>query len=146
MDCDVNVLVFGWYINCFCVLLYHHQHHHVYYAHNYTFKPSHTLSIQTSNSFTMRYTTALLALAASASAAVLPRSQLGSWDVKVAKSAYANGYQTETATAVYTSDSYPEGVSKKCTFVSDPRVAGEKAGLTCDEGFTYSFDGQSEFA
>lgn len=92
----------------------------------------------------MRFTTALLSLAATASAAVLPRSQLGSWDVSVSKSAYANGYNSQTVTAVYTSDSYPEGVNKKCEYVFNPAAEGEKETSSCDEGFWYEYDGASK--
>lgn len=95
----------------------------------------------------MRFSTAtILGLAATATAAVLPRSQLGSWAVSVSKSAYANGYQSQTATAVYTSDSYPEGITSTCSYVYNPQVTeGEKETNVCDEGFSYSFDGQSKF-
>lgn len=90
----------------------------------------------------MRFSTAtVLGLAASATAAVLPRSQLGSWTVSVSESSYANGYKTRSATAVYTSDSYPEGITSTCSFVANP-VATETD--TCDEGFTYTYDGTSE--
>lgn len=88
-----------------------------------------------------------LGFAASACAAVLPRSQLGSWTVSVSKSAYTNGYQSQTATAIYTSDSYPEGITSTCSYVYNPTVENpeEKETNTCDEGFTYDFDGQSEY-
>lgn len=95
----------------------------------------------------MRFSTAtVLGLAASATAAVLPRSQLGSWTISISKSAYANGYQTQTATAVYTSDSYPEGITSTCSYVYNPTVTeGEKETKRCDEGFTYSFGGECEY-
>ena len=90
--------------------------------------------------------TLLLAASASASATVLPRSQLGSWALSVSKSAYANGYQSETATGVYTSDSYPDGISSGCSYVYNPAASeGEKETRRCDEGFSYAFDGQSKF-
>ncbi|KAF1933492.1 uncharacterized protein M421DRAFT_894 [Didymella exigua CBS 183.55] len=91
----------------------------------------------------MRFSTAaILPLAALASAAVLPRSQLGSWAVSVSKSAFANGFQSETATAVYTSDSYPAGITSSCSYEYDPTVTeGDKGTTTCTEGFTYSYDG-----
>lgn len=92
----------------------------------------------------MRVSTSLLALAATASAAVLPRSELGSWDITVVKSTSASGYQSQTATAVYTSDSYPEGVTKECKYEYNPRAEGEKETNECDDGFSYEFDGQSE--
>ncbi|KAF9695280.1 hypothetical protein EKO04_007009 [Ascochyta lentis] len=90
-------------------------------------------------------TTTLLSLAATSTAAVLPRSQLGSWTLSVSKSAYANGYNSQTATAIYTSDSYPDGITSTCKYVYNPAVAeGEpKETDTCDEGFSYSFDGQT---
>ena len=88
--------------------------------------------------------TTLLALAATASAAVLPRSDLGSWAITISKSAFANGHQSQTASAVYTSDAYPEGIARTCSYVYNPAVTeGEKETSTCDDGFGYSFDGQS---
>lgn len=42
---------------------------------------------------------------------------------------------------MYTSDSYPEGITSTCSFVANP-VATETD--KCDEGFTYTYDGTSE--
>lgn len=92
----------------------------------------------------MRFSTALFALAATATASVLPRSELGSWDVSVYKATSASGYQSQTVTAVYTSDSYPEGVTSVCKYVNNPRAEGDKETSECDEGFSYEYDGQSE--
>lgn len=94
----------------------------------------------------MRFSTAMIIpLAALASAAVLPRSELGSWAVSISKSAYANGYQSMTATAVYTSDAYPESISSTCNYVYNPSAAADsKETNVCSEGFEYSFDGTSK--
>ncbi|KAH6625207.1 hypothetical protein C7974DRAFT_413739 [Boeremia exigua] len=91
----------------------------------------------------MHFSTALLlALTASASAAVLPRSQLGSWEFSLYRSAYASGYQSTIATAVYTSESYPEGLRKECTHILNPFAEPIQTDK-CDEGFSYSYDGQT---
>jgi hypothetical protein len=93
----------------------------------------------------MRFSTAtVLGLAASTFAAVLPRSELGSWAVSFSKASFANGLKSEDVTAVYTSDSYPEGITSKCTYTYTPWETPEESN-SCDEGFTYSFDGQSAF-
>ncbi|KAJ4341556.1 hypothetical protein N0V95_007174 [Ascochyta clinopodiicola] len=93
----------------------------------------------------MHLTTTLLPLAASTSAILLPRSDLGSWSLSVSKSAYANGYSQQTATANYTSTTYPAGISRACKYEYNPTVpAGEdREADECDAGFTYSFDGQT---
>lgn len=85
----------------------------------------------------------VLALSALSTAAVLPRSDLGSWNVTIVKSAYANGYRSEVSTAVYTSESYPEGVSAECRYVLNPAVRPAESS-SCDEGFSVEYDGKSK--
>lgn len=85
---------------------------------------------------------AFLGLATSSLAAVLPRSQYGSWDVSVSKSAYANGRKSETVTAVFTSDAYPEGLTSTCKYELSPPAAETSS---CDnESFSYAYDGSSK--
>ncbi|KAF2024908.1 hypothetical protein EK21DRAFT_93677 [Setomelanomma holmii] len=91
----------------------------------------------------MHFTTPLLTLLASTSlAAVLPRSGLGSWAVTINKASYANGYKSLDISAVYTSDSYPDGISSSCSTVK-PSAADPEQPRTCSAGFEASYDGSS---
>lgn len=58
----------------------------------------------------MQFATTILALAAVSSAAVLPRSPLGSWYAQVTVSPDHSVYLT----AKYTSDAYPDGLRNAC--------------------------------
>jgi hypothetical protein len=87
----------------------------------------------------MQFSTALLAFAASASAAVLPRtSTYGSWSVAM----NVNTEHTIYISATFTSDAYPDGLRNACVenpFATPPVVK------RCDHlAFTYSYDGQSK--
>jgi hypothetical protein len=94
----------------------------------------------------MRFSAAtIFGLAASATAAVLPRSQLGSWDVSVLKTAAANGYNSQSVTAVYTSDETTEPITKKCSYAYNPTVEPKESN-SCDEGFSATYDGTSTFS
>ncbi|KAH7357419.1 hypothetical protein BKA66DRAFT_245416 [Pyrenochaeta sp. MPI-SDFR-AT-0127] len=86
---------------------------------------------------------AFLGLATSSLAAVLPRSQYGSWDVSVTKSAFANGFQSQTVSAVFTSDSYPEGVTSTCSWVNNPANDPSETSSCDNASFSYEYDGQT---
>jgi hypothetical protein len=92
------------------------------------------------NIIKMRFSTAsIIALAAGASATVIPRSPYGQWYVEVTVSPDHSNY----VTAKFTSDSYPDGLRNACVDnpFSDPPVPKR-----CDHAeTTYSYDGQSKF-
>lgn len=88
--------------------------------------------------------TLFLAIAASASAAVVPRSANGEWFVTFTRSAYASGYTSEVAVGNYTSDSYPEGIVSQCDREYNP-AATPKEVITCNNGFSATWDGESKF-
>jgi hypothetical protein len=84
----------------------------------------------------MQFITTLLALAATSSAAVLPRSNQGSWFAQVT----VNPDHTVYVNAKFTSDAYPEGLRNSCVenAFSDPPYPRR-----CDHlEFDYSYDGQ----
>lgn len=81
----------------------------------------------------------ILGLSALSSAAAVPRSTYGSWDVTIVQSSYANGYRSQEATAVYTSDSYPDGITSKCKYEYNP-AATPNTTDSCDQGFSYTYD------
>ncbi|KAH8724156.1 hypothetical protein GQ44DRAFT_709239 [Phaeosphaeriaceae sp. PMI808] len=83
----------------------------------------------------MRFSaTTLLALTASASAAVLPRSQYGSWDVVLEEKSSGEQYMDAT----FTSDAYPNGLRSAC--ISNPTAT--PAYFRCNRAaITYSYDG-----
>jgi hypothetical protein len=86
----------------------------------------------------MQFTTVVLALAASASAAVLPRTALGSWKVSLEQLNSNGAFYTD---AVYTSDAYPEGLVTHCILNASetPVFNGcDKLGVTAD------WDGKSK--
>lgn len=87
---------------------------------------------------------AILTLSASSLAAVVPRSQYGAWDVAVSKSAYANGFKSQTVSAIFTSDSYPEGIKSTCKYVYNPASEPKESSECDNEAFSYQYDGQSK--
>jgi hypothetical protein len=94
----------------------------------------------------MQFTTALLALAASAASA--SASDMGSWNVTMEKSAYANGYFSYNVNAIYVSDSYPSpGVITNCKSVHNP-TADPADTSSCEpaaNGFSYEYSGTSKY-
>jgi hypothetical protein len=88
----------------------------------------------------MQFSATLLAFAASASAAVLPRtSPYGSWNVALEVNTEHNFF----ISATFTSDAYPDGLRNAC--VENP-FATPPFAKRCDHlQFTYSYDGQSTF-
>jgi hypothetical protein len=99
----------------------------------------------------MQYTTPLLfALAASASATTLPRSSdMGSWNVTLTKSSYANGYTSQSVNAIFVSESYHSpGLITNCKTEYNPN-AEPKESSSCEpsaNGFSYEYDGASKSA
>ncbi|KAJ4367126.1 hypothetical protein N0V83_007656 [Neocucurbitaria cava] len=92
----------------------------------------------------MQFTTlTLLSLAATGFSAVLPRSQYGAWDVKYSKSAYANGYQSLTLTANFTSESYPAGILSTCTTVRNPAVSLNETSSCDNDNFSYELNNEA---
>ena len=87
--------------------------------------------------------TAILALAATTTASMAPRSEMGSWSIVVTKSAYANGFQSQTIAGNFSSPSYPDGIVSTCSVVRDPAVSLEEQ-KTCDDAFSAEYDGQSK--
>lgn len=94
----------------------------------------------------MQITLPLLAFAFTTSslALVLPRSQYGSWAVSVSKSAYANGYQSQTVSANFTSDAYPTGIVSTCKYVYNPMAEPHESSGCDNEAFSYEYDSQSK--
>jgi hypothetical protein len=86
----------------------------------------------------MLFFTTILALAATSSAAVLPRSPLGSWHVEVT----VNPNHSVYLTAKYTSDAYPDGLRNACIdspFENPPYHR-------CDHAeFDFVLDGQCKY-
>ena len=90
---------------------------------------------------------ALLSLATTTSlASVLPRSQKGSWAVSVTKSAFANGYQSQTVVANYTSKSYPSGIVSTCNYAYNPANTPAETSSCDNEAFSYEYDGASKWS
>jgi hypothetical protein len=86
----------------------------------------------------MQFTTVVLALAASASAAVIPRSPLGSWKVSLEQLNSNGALYTD---AVYTSDAYPEGLATHCVLNTSETPVFNR----CDQlGVTADWDGKSK--
>jgi hypothetical protein len=86
----------------------------------------------------MQFTTVVLALAASASAAVLPRSPLGSWSVSLEQLNSNGALYTD---AVYKSDAYPEGLATHCVFDASSTPVYNR----CDRAsVTADWDGKSK--
>jgi hypothetical protein len=86
----------------------------------------------------MQFTTVVLALAASASAAVLPRSPLGSWSVSIEQLDSNGAFYTN---AVYKSDAYPEGLATHCVLDASETPVFNR----CDKlGVTADWDGKSK--
>ena len=87
----------------------------------------------------MQFITTILALAATSSAAVLPRSPLGSWSVEVTVSPDHSVY----VTAKYVSDAYPDGLRNACIdnpFENPPYHR-------CDHAeFDFVYDGKCKFS
>jgi hypothetical protein len=84
----------------------------------------------------MQFITTILALAATSSAAVLPRSEQGSWFAQVTVSPDHSVY----VTAKFTSPSYPDGLRNAC--VENP-FADPPVEKRCDHlEFNYVYDGQ----
>jgi hypothetical protein len=93
----------------------------------------------------MQFTTALFALAAATAASAA--SDLGAWNVTITKSAYANGYETQTVLADFASDAYAGDnvIRSVCKYTSDPD-ANPKVTSSCEPNtFSYEYDGQSKF-
>jgi hypothetical protein len=85
---------------------------------------------------TMQFIATVLALAATSSAAVLPRSEHGSWAAQVTVSPDHSIY----VTALFTSDAYPEGLMNAC--VENP-FSNPPVPHRCDHAeFDFSYDGQ----
>jgi hypothetical protein len=91
----------------------------------------------------MQPTTILLALAAIASA-----SDMGSWNVTLTKSSFANGYSSQSVNAIFVSDSYPSpGLITNCKSEHNP-TADPVESSSCEpaeNGFSYEYDGASKF-
>jgi hypothetical protein len=85
----------------------------------------------------MQLSTIVLALAASASAAVLPRAQpQGSWHIQLTKYVPKNNLYL---TATFTSAAYPDGLRNAC--VEDP--SEDPVFHNCDHReFSFSYDGE----
>jgi hypothetical protein len=88
----------------------------------------------------MQLSTIVLALAASASAAVLPRDQpQGSWHIQLTKNVPKNNLYL---TAKFTSAAYPDGLRNAC--VEDP--SQDPVFHRCDHAeFDFSYDGECKF-
>jgi hypothetical protein len=75
------------------------------------YKPKQTTLITNQPNIKMQFSTIVLALAASASAAVIPRDNaLGQWHVQIT----VNQDQQVYLTAKFSSDAYPEGLRNAC--------------------------------
>jgi hypothetical protein len=90
----------------------------------------------------MRFSAAsLLALAASATAAVLPRSDLGSFDTTVTI-LEGNTPKEFFLSTKYTSEAYPDGLRASCVFNAPGWPAGESR---CDHTYaSATYDGYSK--
>ncbi|CAO2649623.1 Nn.00g070080.m01.CDS01 [Neocucurbitaria sp. VM-36] len=88
-------------------------------------------------------TLTVLGLATTSLASVLPRSQYGSWSVSVSKSAYANGFQSQTVSANFTSTSYPSGIISTCKYENNPTKTPAESSSCDNEAFEYTYDGQT---
>ncbi|PSN61189.1 hypothetical protein BS50DRAFT_625467 [Corynespora cassiicola Philippines] len=97
----------------------------------------------------MRFTFAAVStLIAAASAAAVPRSDMGSWAVSVVKNSAANGYKSEDITAVYTNSELPEAITSTCSFKNLTPEGVFQESKVCDpESFDYtlSYEGTSWF-
>jgi hypothetical protein len=86
----------------------------------------------------MRFSAAILALAASASAAVLPRANGGSWKFSVTELEDKRFYTT----AVLTTEAYPEGLKSSCALDTRQTPVFNR----CDRAaFSADWDGKSKF-
>jgi hypothetical protein len=91
----------------------------------------------------MQFSTIVLALAASASAAVLRRSTMGEWDVQITLGPEPDNLYL---TAQYKSDSYPGDDYLRSACVENPHAAQSPVVHGCDRAaFDFSYDGQSKF-
>jgi hypothetical protein len=87
----------------------------------------------------MQFTTAILALAASASAAVIPRANGDSWTVSLSQLDSNGAFYT---TAVLHSEAYPEGLKSSCVLDASTTPVYNR----CDRAaFTADWDGKSKF-
>lgn len=90
----------------------------------------------------MHFPVALLAYAASVSAAVLPRSLMGSWDVQITVTPADDSLYL---TAQYKSDSYPGDEYLRSACVEAPNAELPVAHRCDRAAFDFSYDGQCEF-
>jgi hypothetical protein len=90
----------------------------------------------------MQFSTVALALAASASAAVLPRSTMGEWDVQITLGPEPDNLYL---TAQYKSDSYPGDDYLRSACVEAPHATLPVAHRCDRAAFDFSYDGQCKF-
>ncbi|KAF9694419.1 hypothetical protein EKO04_007234 [Ascochyta lentis] len=91
----------------------------------------------------MRFTTATIVatLAAAATATVIPRSDLGAWNVTISSTGGSDRARTETVTGLYANSQLTDNIPVNCHFqgMLDGEVINK---LTCDpESFSYTFEG-----
>ncbi|KAH6632925.1 hypothetical protein C7974DRAFT_471207 [Boeremia exigua] len=93
----------------------------------------------------MRFTTATIAtMAAAATATVIPRSDLGAWNVTMTTYGGADRAHGETVTGVYANAQLADNIPVTCRF--DTMINGEVVNKkTCNpESFSYEFVGGNE--
>jgi hypothetical protein len=90
----------------------------------------------------MQFSTVVLALVASASAAVLPRSTGGEWDVQITLGPEPDNLYL---TAQYKSDSYPGENYLRSACVEAPHATLPVAHRCDRAAFDFSYDGQCKF-
>jgi hypothetical protein len=88
----------------------------------------------------MQFSTIVVALAASASAAVLPRSYMGSWDVQITTGPEERLYLT----AQFKSDSYPGDDYLRSACVEAPHATLPVAHRCDRAAFDFVYDGKSK--
>ncbi|KAJ4335270.1 hypothetical protein N0V95_008943 [Ascochyta clinopodiicola] len=93
----------------------------------------------------MRFTIATVAaMAAAATATVIPRSDLGAWNVTISTYGGADRSHGETVTGVYANAELADNIPVTCRF--DTMLNGEVVNKkTCDpESFSYEFEGGNQ--
>ncbi|KAH6614350.1 hypothetical protein C7974DRAFT_380676 [Boeremia exigua] len=92
----------------------------------------------------MQFTITLFTLAAATAVnAANAASHLGAWNVTISKSAYANGYRSQTVLADFASDAYAgdDIIRTVCKYEYNP-TADPKETKSCEPNtFSYEYDG-----
>ncbi|KAF4831324.1 hypothetical protein CGCTS75_v005328 [Colletotrichum tropicale] len=89
----------------------------------------------------MRFTiTSVLALAATSTAAVLPRADYGYWDFTGSASYPVSGYNSYRVDATYHNSELEAPIEVSCSYLYNPQTKTETASCS-DPSFTYDFGG-----